>query len=316
MMWQALLERRKYVLGGIFLFIVFYLLAFSVPRHFPKENIITIEKGSGLAELSHKLEREGVIRSAFWFRVSVIILGGEKGVRAGEYYLDSRDNAITLAWRLVEGKHNLITERITIPEGYTVKQIADIFDDRFPFFDEVVFRGLAKEGYMFPDTYFMPVNITAESVKDLLENNFQRKIAQFKEEIDASGFTEEEIITLASILESEGKVKEDRQIISGILRKRLDIGMGLQVDASLWYVTGRGSADLTQEDLNSNSPYNTYKYPGLPPGPISNPGLESIEAALRPTLTPYLYFLTGDDGKMHYARTFDQHVANKRAYIR
>lgn len=313
---ERLVERKKFILGGLFLFILFYFFALAVPRNFPKESIITIERGAGLAELSYRLEADGVIKSSLWFRVFAIIFGGEYGVRAGEYYLDTKDNAITLAWRMVNGKHNLVVERVTVPEGYTVEEIAKLFDHRFPFFDPIVFKGLAKEGYMFPDTYFIQVNSSAESVVELFRNNFSLKIEPFLSEISESGLSEEEVIILASIIESEARTKEDRHIISGILRKRLSIGMALQVDATLKYVTGRGSAELTQGDLNSNSPYNTYKFPGFPPGPISNPGVESIEAALRPTLTPYFYFLTGDDGQMHYARTFDEHVQNKRKYIR
>lgn len=313
---ELLLEKRNYALGFIFLSFFIYIFTFSVPRNFPIEEIVTIERGSGLAELALRLEEQDVVRSAFWFRVMVIIFGGEYGVRAGEYYLDNKDNTVTLAWRMVKGKHNLVTERITIPEGYTAEEITALFDHRFPFFDPVVFKGLTKEGYMFPDTYFIQVNATAYMVNELLENNFRSKIKPFESEIVDSGFTEDEIIILASIIESEARTKEARQVVSGILRKRLSIGMGLQVDATLGYVTGRTSAELTQNDLNNDNPYNTYKYRGLPPGAISNPGLESIEAALRPTLTPYLYFLTGDDGEMHYARTFDEHVENKRKYIR
>lgn len=134
-------------------------------------------------------------------------------------------------------------------------------------------------------------------------------------EVEKSGRSLEDIIVMASILEGEAKTREDMEIVSGILWKRIEIGMPLQVDTSFVYILGKATEDLTLSDLEVKSPYNTYLYKGLPPGPISNPGLDSIRAAVNPTTTPYLYFLTGNDGKMYYARTFDEHVKNKQKYL-
>ena len=236
-------------------------------------------------------------------------------MRAGEYYLPKAQNVFRLAWRVSRGDHQLETVKITIPEGFSKKKISLLFDERFEFFDNESFLEMAPEGYLFPDTYFVQVNATASSTAKLLRNNFIRKIFEVMPEVEKSGKDLEDIITMASILEGEANTKEDREIVSGILWKRLAAGIPLQVDASFVYVNGKTTGDLTLDDLKIDSPYNTYIYRGLPPGPISNPGLESIYAALYPTTTPYLYFLTGKDGKMYYAKTFDEHKANIEKYL-
>lgn len=277
---------------------------------------MTVPTGTGLLKLSLKLKEDGIIRSSTGFRTAAILFGGEHGLQAGDYYLPRPENAFVIAWRIVSGSRGLAQVRITIPEGYTASEIADLFDGRFPRFNHEEFLTYAKEGYMFPDTYFIEISATASSTIDMLKNNYEKKVSLLRDDISVSGHTEREIITLASILESEAKNKEDKEIIAGILLKRIKLGMALQVDASLTYITGKTSAELTVSDLASNSPFNTYKHPGLPPTPISNPGLESIEAAIYPKDSPYLYFLTGHDGKMYYARTFDEHKQNRQKYLK
>lgn len=220
-----------------------------------------------------------------------------------------------MARRIVRGDHDINSIRITIPEGFTVRKISNLFDERFLFFDNSTFESDAPEGYLFPDTYFIPVTATASSTLRLLRHNFIRKIFPVMPEVEKSGRSLEDIIVMASILEGEAKTREDMEIVSGILWKRIEIGMPLQVDTSFVYILGKATEDLTLSDLEVKSPYNTYLYKGLPPGPISNPGLDSIRAAVNPTTTPYLYFLTGNDGKMYYARTFDEHVKNKQKYL-
>ncbi|MDO8424150.1 MAG: endolytic transglycosylase MltG [bacterium] len=263
------------------------------PAAFPSGSIVNVPEGSGLYSLSEKLEEEGVIRSPFWFRAAAIMLGGERDMKAGQYYLSRPQNPFVIAWRIFRGQHDIETVKVTIPEGFTVKSISTLFDDRFPFFDNGVFERTAPEGYLFPDTYFMPVTATATSTTKLLRDNFIRKIFPVMPEVELSGKSLEDIITMASLIEAETKTKIDREMVSDILWKRLRIGMPLQVDSEM----------------------GTYEFNGLPDNPINNPGLESISAALHPTTTPYLYFLTGDDGNMYYSRTFDEHVIKKQKYI-
>ena len=284
---------RLYVVVGIFIFSIFYIVAFSSTKNFPEGTIITLRKGAGLSELAQELKEDGVVRSALWFRVAAITLGGETGIQAGDYYLKNRQNSFLLAWRMVEGKHGLTLVKMTIPEGFTVKDIANLFDERFPIFNKKIFLDTAKEGYMFPDTYFFPINVTAGGVIDFFENNFEAKIAQYENEILLSKHSEREVIIMASILEGEVRTPEDKALVAGILWKRLSIGMALQVDIS---------------------PI-TYDEPGLPPKPVNNPGLISISAALNPKDSVYFYFLSDKEGNTHYAKTLEEHIKNTQKYL-
>jgi UPF0755 protein len=304
---------RFFILGVIFILFVWGITA---PSHFPKDSIITIEEGSGLYSVAQNLEEEGVVRSSFWFRTTAILLGGERRLKAGQYYFAERQNALRVAWRVVRGDTQIESIKVTIPEGFTVNKISNLFDEKFAFFDNALFEREAPEGYLFPDTYFIPVTATASSTIKLMKDNFVRKIFDLMPEIEKSKKSLEEIVTMASLLEGEANNQKDREIVSGILWKRLSIGMPLQVDTSFAYINGKSSAELTVDDLKIDSPFNTYLYKGLPPSPISNPGIESLVAALHPATSTHLYFLTGKDGKMYYSKTFEEHIANKQKYLR
>jgi len=297
-------------------FSVIYAFYIRPPKNFPIDAIVSVEQGSSLYILANKLYADSVIRSPFWFRAAAIAFGGERAMKAGEYYMPEPENTLAIAWRLLHGEFKLKSYRITIPEGFTTKKISTLFDDRFPFFDNELFESLVTEGYLFPDTYFIQESATASSTITMLSKNFDKKISKLMPEVESSGRTLDEIIIMASILEGEAKTREDMAIVSDILWKRLKIGMPLQVDTSFVYVLGKSTKDLTLDDLKFDSPYNTYLFRGLPPTPISNPGLDSIYAALNPTPGPYLYFLTANDGTMHYSKTFEEHVAKKHKYLR
>jgi UPF0755 protein len=263
------------------------------PENFPSNSIINIEEGDGLHELALQLAEDEVIRSPFIFRATSILLGGERNMKAGQYYLEHPQNPFVLAWRILHGRYNIERIKVTVPEGFTVKKISALFDDKFIFFDNKWFEKNAPEGYLFPDTYFMPLTSTATSTIKIMRDNFIKKIFPVMPAIEDSGKSLEEIITMASLIEGEANNQVDREMVSSILWKRLSIGMPLQVDVEM----------------------TTYEFPGLPEKPINNPGLDAIEAALVATSTPYLYYLTGDDGKMYYSKTFDEHVAKKQKYI-
>ena len=278
---------------GTVLFVV-CVYSTSPPASFPSGSIVTISEGDGLYALAESLEQDQVIRSPFWFRTFAIIFGGERDMKAGEYYMSQPQSSFAIAWRISRGDYDIETVKMTIPEGFTKEKISTLFDERFVLFNHVEFLTEAPEGYLFPDTYFIQVTATASSTIRLLGDNFSRKISPIIPEVESSKKTLEQIITMASLLEAEAKTKEDREIASGILWKRFKLGMPLQVDSDMW----------------------TYEFKGLPAKPINNPGLVSIEAAIHPTSTPYLYFLTGDDGEMHYSKTFEEHVAKKLKYIK
>lgn len=287
-----LIKTYLFLLGIILL--VMLLIPFTPPSSFPRGTIVMVDAGSSLQSLALKLEREGVIRSPLAFRMAATILGGERDMKAGSYYLPRPQGPVQLAWRILHAKYDIDTIKITVPEGFTVKEISKLMsDDKFPFFDNELFERTAPEGYLFPDTYFMPVTATATSTIRTMRDNFISKVFDLMPEIEESGRSLEDIVVMASIIEAETNNQPDREIVSGILWKRLSIGMPLQVDAEM----------------------GTYEYTGLPPKPIVNPGILSIKAAIHPKASSYLYYLHGRDGKTYYSKTFDEHVENKRKYL-
>ena len=276
---------------GIFLSI--YVYAANPPRDFPSGQIISVADGRGLSELSHRLAEDDVIGSPFWFRVMAIILGGERAMQAGQYYLPYPQSTFSMAWRVVHGDYRTRNVRLTILEGQTSAQISALFDERFPLFDNREFEREAEEGYLFPDTYLFPEDSTASTTLARLRKNFDERVGPLMLEIEQSGRTLEEIIIMASIIEGESGPGDERSLISGILWKRLDNKIALQVDVAR----------------------ETYERRGLPEKPINNPGLASIRAAIYPQSSPYLYYLHGKDGQIRYARTFDEHKENKFKYL-
>ena len=225
--------RRIHFFSIVMLGLAVFLWQIAPPFSFPTGSVITIPEGLGLYALAEKLEEDKVIRSPFWFRSSTILFGGERDMKAGEYSMSHPQNVFLMAWRIFLGRYDIETIKLTIPEGFTVEKISLLFDERFTFFDHGSFIKMAQEGYLFPDTYFVPVTMTATTAIKLLQDNFLHQILPLMPEVELSGRTLEEIITIASLLEAEAKTKEDREMISGILWKRLKFGMPLQVDSEM-----------------------------------------------------------------------------------
>lgn len=207
---------------------------------------------------------------------------------------------------------------VTIPEGLNARQIGDLLKKNGLFDgDKFVSAAEKEEGFLFPDTYRFYKDAKPADVISKMEENFDKKITpEILAEISAQKKSLKDIIIMASILEEEVKSTEDRKIVAGILWKRIDRRMGLNVDAALTYVLGKTSAELTAGDLKYDSPYNTYLYRGLPPTPISNPGLDTIKAATNPIASKYFYYLTDKEGAVHYAVTLEEHALNKFKYLR
>lgn len=300
----------------VFIFFIFAGYFSSAPHEFPLNEVITIEDGKSLQEITKNLEDENIIKFPFIFRSTVILLGGERRVIAGDYLLSRKVSSFKMAIRLVSGNFNMEKKKITILEGWSIMEMAEYLEKSIKNFSKEEFIKIAKnkEGYLFPDTYFVGDSARPRTLINIMSDTFESRIKSLPE-IATSTYTLNEIITMASILEGEAHTTRDRQIISGILWKRLEVGMPLQVDATFAYINGKGTFDLTLKDLKIDSPYNTYKYKGLPPTPINNPGLDAIFAALNPIQSKYLYFLTGHDGKMYYAKTFTEHKRNKLLHL-
>jgi UPF0755 protein len=316
------LSPRKTLLLVVCIIIVvssFYFRLIASPSAFPDGILYEIPRGISLSSVALDLSTRHIIRSPFLFKGFVTLFGLGRGAVAGDYEFDSAGNVVTVAYRIARGSYDLSRIRITVPEGTRSSQLADFFDSRFYRFDTKAFLELGKkyEGYLFPDTYYFLPNVMADEVVDTMLENYKSKIADIADEVRLFGKPIRDVIIMASIIEEEARTTESRRIIAGILWKRLAERMPLQVDATFAFVNGKTrSSDISLEDLKIDSPYNTYVYRGLPPGPISNPGLDSILATINPTATKYYFYLSDRDGNMHYAVTHDEHVANKVKYLK
>ena len=260
----------------------------------------------------------GYILSGKVFRFYVRLTGVDKRIIPGEYNFGKFTSLAVISHKILKGQYGMEQRMIVIPEGTNSTEIAAILKNFYGGnFKEKDFIEKAKshEGYLFPDTYYPFQSTSTSEIIKVLTDNFENKTEVLKREALSKNLNWSDIIILASLLEGEGKTVQDRKIISGILQERLKEGVALQVDATFKYINGKSTKELTSNDLKIDSPYNTYLYPGFPPTPISNPGLETIEAAINPTLSDYQYFLTGNDGQMHYAKTFEEHVKNKKMYL-
>ncbi len=301
---------------GVIIIISFYLYLHTPSKGFPFNEVVTITPGESLQNITNNLTLLKVIKFPLIFRTTVIILGGERKVIAGDYLMDKKQGPIQIAYRLVKGDFHTESKRILIPEGWDIFEIGEYLSKNLINFkkEEFIKQAKEKEGYLFPDTYFIANTARPKTIINLMNDTFKSKI-QSVQGLATSTHSLKEIITMASILEGEANTTESRRIVAGILWKRIELGMPLQVDATFSYINGKGTAELTLEDLKIDSPYNTYVYKGLPPTPIGNPGLDAINAALNPIKTKYLYFLTSKSGKMYYAKTFEEHKRNRELYL-
>ena len=289
-------------------------LTIAPPADFPKESIVVVARGATASEIATEFGSSHLVRHPAVLRF-LLRTGAAK---AGGYRFTTPENTVTIGLRLLAGDFGIAPTKITFPEGLTVREMADRISEKIPTISSSDFIAAAGpyEGYLFPDTYHIAPDATAEDVVRLMRENFAAKTAGLKSAIEVSGNSFSDIVIMASILEREARSLAEKKMVAGILWNRIARGMPLQVDAVFGYIYGRDTFSPSLEDLAIDSPYNTYKNKGLPPGPISNPGLASLEAAAAPTKSNYLYYLTGSDGKMYYATTFTGHKANRTAYLK
>lgn len=294
-----------------------YLICFAAPAGFPQGAYVTVPKGSTLGSIAQDFEDRDIIKYKILFKLSTRMLGDERRVPAGAYYFPQPQNVVQIAIRVVSGDFGTTPVRVTIPEGATVADIAKILEKKMPTFDYRGFLNAAKgqEGFLFPDTYFFMPGDSTEAILSVFSNSFHTHINKIQAQITAFKKPLPEILTMASLLEKEAADTQSRRMIAGLLWHRIAIGMPLQVDAVFPYIIGRNSFDLTKKDLKMDHPYNTYINKGLPPGPIANPGLDSILAAVTPIQNNYVYYLSDLDGNFHYCATYDCHLKNKKKYL-
>lgn len=287
------------------------------PKDFPTPYRLTIESGQTLFSISRELFSAQAIRSTTVFEMFMISLGAERRVSEGEYYFEHPASSLEIALRISGRQFGIDRIRVTFPEGFTNKQMADRLAKTFPGFDTTLFLTLAQgtEGYLFPDTYSFFPTVTPDFVIAALKRNFKQQTQSLLKDAEATSRSFRDVMIMASIVEKEANGNEDRAMIAGILWKRLDAGIPLQVDAPFLYILGKQSSELTRADLAISSPYNTYRNKGLTPTPIGNPGLASIIAALHPQTSPYLYYLHDKSGMIHYATTYAEHKKNIARYL-
>lgn len=303
----------------LFIFLFMQTFFWRSPRPFPPHALVSIERGESLSQIAEKFETYGVVRSGFWLKNFVIMLGGEKSIIAGDYYFPEPVGAWEVAKMIHKGKFGLISLRITVLEGLSSYEIADLLERDLPAFNKKDFLNEVEsrdfEGYLFPDTYFFMPNSKADDVILMMRENFARNIKEYEADIAKFEKPLDEVMTMASILEGEGNSLESKRLISDILWRRIRKGMPMQVDAPFKYYNGKNSYTLSKEDLQEDHEYNTYVNKGLPPTPINNPGIDSIRAAITPTPNQYWYFLSDKRGNTYYAVDFEGHKRNREAYL-
>lgn len=295
--------------------IVFILFLIFYRPHYETQTI-SIPEGYSIIQTGHLLKEKGIIRSAFPFRI--IAQMNNVSVKAGSYLFDTHLGLLQVIHRLSTGDYGDVYVRVTLPEGSSRKDMAKILDRaNLPEFssEEFMKQTEDKEGYLFPDTYlFLPDHDTHDIVT-ILESNFRDKTSQL--DLSNSTRTFSDIVIMASIIEKEANNNlQEMKMISGILWKRIDKGMLLQVDAPFVYSLDRGSSKLTTKDLLTDQPYNTYTRKGLTPTPIGNPGINAIIAALEPTDSLYFFYLHDRNGGIHYGKTHNEHLNNKNIYLK
>lgn len=294
-----------------------YLSQIRPPDNFPISELVTVSEGSSLREIAAALEKNSVVRSARALRIVVTLMGHDNNVRAGDYLFKEPKGLISVARAISIGAFGLEPMRVRIPEGATTREMALIFSGRLLRFNKDTFLEEARpmEGLLFPDTYFFLPNATEDLVVRTMRQNFDAQMAAIEDKVKAFGKPLKDVVIMASLLEREARKTEDKKMIAGVLWNRLNIGMLLQVDATFLYTLGKGTYQLTTADLQSDSPYNTYRYKGLPPTPIGSPSLSSLEAAVTPSKHNYLFYLADKNGVTHYSKTYSEHLRNKRKYI-
>jgi UPF0755 protein len=298
---------------------VLYSFLLAAPAGFPERALFAVKKGSTLEAVASDLKARGLINSATLFEFIARAKGNSGIVVAGEYAFIQPQNIITIVSRITSGDFELEPSKVRVEEGMSAEQIAALLKKSVPDFEADAFYALAveKEGRLFPDTYFILPGEEPQLVVSLMTGNFNEHIrdVQVSAAITSFGKPLNDVLTMASILEKEAATTQDRRIIAGILWHRIDIGMKLQVDATFSYINGKNSFTLTKSDLATDSPYNTYVYKGLPPGPIGSPSIDAILAAVTPVDTSYVYYLSDLDGVVHYSTTYAQHLEKKAKYL-
>ena len=337
--YRSLAVKKSFIILSVIIFFAFFIFGAifwvksSLDPKSSTENFqsFLVSKGASAESIAQKLETGGFIKNAFAFKLYVQVTGKSRAIGSGEYSISPSMSVAEILKALSSAPLELW---VTVPEGLRREEIVGKFvdglskkgDDADTFRQEFLAESDGQEGMLFPDTYLFPKEVSGTVVAKRMKTTFDTKLSDYSSKINTSKLTLNQIVTLASILERETVTDEERPIVAGILLNRFDIGMPLQVDATVQYamanVRCKGKADcdwwprpILRDDLDIDSPFNTYKHAGLPPSPIANPGLSALKAAIFPADTPYFYYIHDADEKIHYAKTLDEHNQNVRVYL-
>ena len=300
-------------------------------RNFAGEEVfVDIPSGSSVAAIGNRLTAAGVLPDPWTFRLAARFTGADRKLQAGEYRFSGPSAPMVVLQRLVAG--DTFRRGLTFPEGLTIFEMGDVFarggfGSAGSFMDAASDRALidsydtgakSLEGYLFPDTYTLGREASAgQMIHAMLARFDQVFTPEFRNTATDHGWSVRQVLTLASLIEKETALPGERPIVSAVYQNRLKRGMPLQCDPTVIYglmLAGRWNGNIRKTDLQMDSPYNTYRVAGLPPGPIASPGLPSIDAALHPADVPYLYFVSRNDGSHVFAKTLDEHNANVRRF--
>ena len=294
------------------------------------EQLVLIAPGTGTAAIGRTLVDAGILRDEVAFRAALWWTGRSRDLQAGEYRFDRPLAPIDVVERLARGV--VYARRLTFPEGLTIREMAAIYESRgfgaaarfieaaanVSLIRDLDGRAADLEGYLFPETYALPRGTSASRLIAMMVDRFRAAYSdRLRRAAEAQGFTTRQIVALASIVEKETGKTDERQVVAAVYRNRLKIGMGLQADPTVVYAmqkAGRYNGNIRRADLAFDSPYNTYRNAGLPPGPIASPGAASLEAALTPARVDYLFFVSRNDGSHAFARTLADHNRNVREF--
>lgn len=305
------------VILSVCILFVFAMYSFFVPIKLEKVTVIEIPYGSSIATSSDILKNQNIIRSRDSYMLLLKIFH-PRGIVAGRYAFSGDVSLTSVIYRLSIGDFQRKQIKLTIPEGFTNNEVINRISALFPNISKIEIESslLGKEGYIYPETYFFDPDANIQEIISNLVTRSNIKLTNVLDPIKLDSTEAKRILIIASLVEAEGKNADERHMIAGIIGNRLAINMPLQIDATLTYLTGRGSSQLTQTDLKNPSPYNTYVHSGLPPAPINNPGEESIRAAINPIKSNYLFYLHAKNEQIYYAKTYAEHLKNKNKYLR
>jgi len=314
------MKKTSVIFGGLLVVIVGFFLWWNNGMQAPdskntENSIFVINKGTAIRQVGNDLKEQGFIKDPVIFFLYVKKKGIDTGIQAGSYRLSP---SMTLQQVMDTLQHGTIDVWVTIPEGFRAEEIAEVLEDTLISYQpEWVDKLKQNEGYLFPDTYLIPTEADIDSVISIMRNNFNTKVESIG--LDPQSNLNE-IVIIASLIEREAITDNEKFIISSVIDNRLNAGMGLDIDATLQYIKGKSNGNWwtvpTGEERQINSPYNTYRNAGLPPGPISNPGIVAIEAAMNPSKSPYFFYIHDREGNIYFAENLNEHNENVNRYLK